>query len=276
MMKAFKVFIWFFGGEPLIGYENPVKPIIDYAVSICDKLEKHLSISFTSNAGLINQRITNHISGLKVKPHFQVTLDGSRDYHNKVRFWKNGKGSYDTILENVQKLLEVGSEILLRVNFTKENYKSCDEILIDILGLNLNKYDSLSLIFRQVWQDIDQDPQTDEEMAETVNKFREEGFRVEAPLDLSHRSFSCYEDRTNQALVNYNGDVFKCTARDFETGKRLGFLNESGEIVWEAETLQARVCRKYTKQICQKCRIFPLCGGGCSQKAIEGSDMSVQ
>ena len=40
----------------------------------------------------------------------------------------------------------------------------------------------------------------------------------------------CYADRANSVIVNYNGDVYKCTACDFAKTKREGKLNEDGTI----------------------------------------------
>jgi uncharacterized protein len=33
-------------------------------------------------------------------------------------------------------------------------------------------------------------------------------------MDLSRNMYACYADNYNEAVINYNGDVFKCTARD--------------------------------------------------------------
>ena len=67
----------------------------------------------------------------------------------------------------------------------------------------------------------------------------------------------CYADRANSVIVNYNGDVYKCTACDFAKTKREGKLNEDG-------TIHAL----YSNKTCQECIIFPICDV-CSQKRLE-------
>lgn len=82
----------------------------------------------------------------------------------------------------------------------------------------------------------------------------------------------CYADKTNEALVNYNGDVFRCTARDFETFPRDGYLTNEGVIVWENDINNRRIMVKSQNKPCQTCRIMPLCCGGCTQKALDAQN----
>ena len=79
---------------------------------------------------------------------------------------------------------------------------------------------------------------------------------------------SCYADKKNHATINYNGDLFKCTARDFETKNREGFLDENGNLVWN-EKYDVRLNSKFKNKPCLDCRILPICNGGCSQQALE-------
>ena len=49
------------------------------------------------------------------------------------------------------------------------------------------------------------------------------------------------------------------------------FLSEDGELIWENGNLKKRMDAKFKNPPCLKCRIMPLCNGGCSQHAIENS-----
>ncbi len=82
---------------------------------------------------------------------------------------------------------------------------------------------------------------------------------------------SCYADKVNSAVINYNGDVYKCTARDFLKDQREGFINEEGKLVWENGNLERRMSSKFQNPPCLRCKILPICNGGCSQHALENS-----
>ena len=70
-------------------------------------------------------------------------------------------------------------------------------------------------------------------------------------------------------LINYNGDVFKCTARDFSEANSLGRLTPSGEIKWKKNMPEDYLTLKLSRPECRECRIAPLCGSGCCQKNRE-------
>ena len=87
---------------------------------------------------------------------------------------------------------------------------------------------------------------------------------------------SCYADKRYQATINYNGEVFKCTARDFTNNTGEGYLTTEGSVVWN-EKYEKRLSSKFKNPPCKECRILPICGGGCSQQALEsnGNDYCV-
>jgi uncharacterized protein len=80
---------------------------------------------------------------------------------------------------------------------------------------------------------------------------------------------SCYADKKNSAVINFNGDIFKCTARDFTNVKREGYIDVKGEVIWENDSLNRRLNAKFNNKPCLSCRIMPLCNGGCSQHALD-------
>lgn len=68
------------------------------------------------------------------------------------------------------------------------------------------------------------------------------------------------------------GDLYGCTARDFNRDNRIGTLSPDGETVFEEEKHFLRENAKYSKEFCYFCRIAPICGGGCKQRAVESCD----
>lgn len=77
----------------------------------------------------------------------------------------------------------------------------------------------------------------------------------------------CYADYDNSFVINYNGDVFKCTARDFEHNHRVAFLSSEGKIEMLKNT---RTSENRFKEACMDCSLLPICTI-CSQTHIESS-----
>jgi uncharacterized protein len=123
--------------------------------------------------------------------------------------------------------------------------------------------------FHRVWQNSKLD---DVEIIvdRNVKLIKNKGFNVKSSSYLNDTvRGSCYADKRNSAVINYNGDVFKCTARDFKTENREGFLTNEGEIVWENNSLEHRMEAKFNNKPCLACRLLPICNGACSQIALE-------
>lgn len=206
----------FFGGEPLLGYKKIVKPLIEYTNKVCSISETELMVSFTSNGYLITRDMVQFFKDNHVK-HFQITLDGNKDLHNKTRYQSRGSDSYSKIIENVKLLLESGIGVTLRLNYTDKNINSLRDVVEDFLDVDFSQKEQLFISFHQVWQNATVDIK--DEVNRTVEYCNSRGFQASVPI-FNNVKCSCYADKKNSALINYNGDVFKCTAIDFEKTKR--------------------------------------------------------
>lgn len=100
---------------------------------------------------------------------------------------------------------------------------------------------------------------------------------LDTGIPASKMDFSgfCYADRRNSCLVNFNGDLYKCTAKDFSTTKRDGYIDETGSLIWENDSLNKRLNSKFQNINCRDCRIFPICHGGCSTNSLELKDYCI-
>lgn len=82
----------------------------------------------------------------------------------------------------------------------------------------------------------------------------------------------CYADRANTLLVNTDGNIFKCTAVDFENA-----ANDSNIFsdTWKQELstkFEKRLKKCFANHNCLTCRIFPLCMGGCHKRVVSQSE----
>lgn len=264
----------FFGGEPLLYYDDIVRPVLEHCRRECRRCGVNLFVGFTSNGYLVNDAIIAHLTEDDEQKSFQITLDGNRERHDKTRFPTRGESSYDTILSNIRRLLGCGIEVILRINYTAANILSVREILEDIDTIGEQERKLLSISFHRVWQDRRMSSLPDSVVDETVEMFRKEFRNVSAAFSIDNLRYPCYADMLNEAVVNFDGNVFKCTARDFSDGNRCGVLAEDGSIVWN-EGVDSRDEAKLGRPVCRSCRLLPLCGGSCSQKAVEAEGMNV-
>lgn len=265
----------FFGGEPLLRFNKVVKPLLEYCTELCNDRKVTLGISFTTNAFLLNQAKIEYLRQFK-NVSFQITLDGSREYHNKTRFVasKPELGSYDKILEHINIAATSGMYVIVRINFTSDNLGSISLVANDLDKLiDINNRHNICVDFQRVWQDDVNEKEIDSTLDRVLAIFREKKFSI-SYLNKARIVTGCYADKKSGAVINYNGDVYRCTAQDFHLSPRDGKLTPDGEIIWENDIENLRGQAKFRNLLCRVCRVAPLCGGGCINTQLQNKDQS--
>lgn len=264
-----RVHLSFFGGEPLLNFEKTIYPLLVQIDEICLSENKLLDVHFVSNAYLLSENIIDKLHSLHLAQPItiQITLDGNEEMHNKTRHLVSGEETYTKILSNMRMAVNKDVQITLRFNCTGNNIRTFVDVLTDIKDWSTKEKAKIRIDLQQVWQDA---PRSDVDMQIEFKKIRElfmeEGFYVNEVRAISPSR--CYGDNANHCIVNYNGDLYKCSARDFTKENREGILTSDGNLEWnEKRTLRERI--KYGNTTCQACHIYPLCHGGCSQGKLE-------
>lgn len=264
----------FFGGEPLLNFNRVAKQLIDFATEQAISYNKVLTLSFVTNGYLLSNEILNYLHNLGHLTTFQITLDGNEDIHNHVRHTKTGGQSYEPILRNASHILKYSNmTLVLRCNFTAASLRSFIDVATDLSTWTDNPdidISHLTIDLHQVWQDLSNNKFTDINVTE--EEVREAFQLLSLPISIKRKAkrYRCYADRNNNALVNYNGDLFRCTARDFSPKRKEGVIDNMGHLVWN-ERSESRNAVKWANTTCQTCEIYPLCCGSCSQIKIESS-----
>lgn len=258
----------FFGGEPLLCYKEVVFPILNHATHLCHEYNVKISSHFTTNATLLTDEMIKELNALDFTTPigFQITLDGSKNIHNKVRVSPIEKNTYDTILHNVQSLLANGNQVYLRFNYASYNIESFRDVLSELKNVSLDERKRLNVNFQQIWQDKKKHPEIQQRAVELADEFKENDFKSDS--DTFYFRHVCYADLENHIVINYDGNVYKCTARTFTDENKEGVLNPDGSITWN-EKYAKRMAIKYSNQACRKCKIMPICNGGCSQNKMD-------
>ncbi|MFT4062035.1 MAG: radical SAM protein [Edaphocola sp.] len=255
-----------FGGEPMLYFDKTVLVMLKEIYPKMIENGINFTSDFTTNGLLINQGILENCKKYGVNS-FQITLDGHRERHNQVRFVSKSRGSYDEIVENIKLCLQNQLYVNVRINISKETIDNLLDIIGDFISLSSKDKEYLTFSFHEVWQE-EKNLTTD--ISQIVDKYRENGFRCaykgEQTASIKH---SCYADKYNQVTINYNGDAFKCTARDFESSSKEGVLDETGYIQWNEKFQKRMFDTRFQNKPCLECKILPVCNGGCSQQRIE-------
>ena len=139
-----------FGGEPLLYFNNAVLPIMKRIYAITQEKKVELSTYFTSNGLLIDQNVIDSCQAYGVTG-FQITLDGHRERHNRVRFISQSKGSYDKIRDNIKRLVRNEIKVNVRINCDRETLNGLEKIADDFFDMTAADRDYLTFDFHKIW-----------------------------------------------------------------------------------------------------------------------------
>ncbi|WP_255499301.1 radical SAM/SPASM domain-containing protein [Dysgonomonas sp. HDW5A] len=267
-MKSFS--LRFFGGEPLLYFYDSCYPIMKTFQLLCNMHKVKGNIGFTTNGFLINDEMVSKFKEFN-DLFFQITLDGYKDEHDSVRYTSRQKGSYDRIVKNITTLVNNNFVVLQRINYTPDKLNNSHKILADLTNIECDKRKNIVTSFHCVWQTSKLAYNTNNynNLLDQMDLFEANKIPTDSHLRLHKVQEVCYADIQNSAVVNFNGDLFKCTARNFDTVNRVGYLDESGIPVWDSDKIEKRERAKVLNKKCLSCRILPVCKGGCSQHRLE-------
>lgn len=264
--------ITFFGGEPLTNFNNIAYPLSCKIKRLLESNNKVFHTFFITNGTLIDEEMSIKLN--EINAAFQITIDGDRNKHNKVRVRKSGvKETYDDIFRSLyyinknvsSKYPDTSRVITLRINYDNQTLKNIGNILDDIKGLDNNK---VGIHLERVWQTQGNEDQK-KLLIETIIKFTQNNFTVGYGL-FGNRRVSCPAEIYNYAIINYNGLVYRCNGRNLTKDNYEGQLTDDGEIIWKREILRQRLGKStFENEMCLKCKMLPMCMGPCSQKCIE-------
>lgn len=269
--KYQEIVISFFGGEPLLCYDDIIKPLLERIKEIQSDTQTVFSIHITTNATLLTPTMIDFFA--RWNTSFQITIDGNEFLHNLVKNLPDRSvSSYRIIINNIRKLLQQKLYVGIRFNYTAKTLPRFIDVLSDINHWTDEEKKYANISFHRIWQD-NKVPfeEIKPVLSDAEEKCRQIGFYVNSHTSNTVRR--CYADKDSSFVVNYDGSIYKCTARDFTEENKEGELLLDGSIAWN-ERYKKRQAVMYGKKECKNCIIFSLCRGGCSQSILENNNFS--
>ena len=244
----------FFGGEPLLKYNKVIKEIIYKAKELCERFNTSFQLAFTTNGVCLSSKIEDDLISLTNHVSIQVAFDGGKDAHNNVKHFPNGKGCYDIVLKNLTYAIDHGVLTTIRCNYTNESILSFRGLMDDFRFAW--KRDNFRFSFHKVWQEIESESL--QEKREKIKTYvGASNVKSNINSNLVDSLYPCCFDYDHNILINYNGDIFKCTARDFKPEHRIGYLSHYGEIIYN-DNLHLDFKSSLTTD-CFDCKLLPIC-----------------
>lgn len=275
-LKSFDSFVvdWF-GGEPLL-----VKDVVMRVNREMKEIARQNNVSYigrmTTNGSLLDLEtfealVNNHVL------YYQITIDGPEQIHNKQRPLKNGGNSFSAIIENLKRIRDCCKSnlfnITIRINITREILESMDDFLT-MYKEEFNEDSRFTLSFEPVqdWggkkvQDVKGSLVMDfKDYFDKMDEAMKDGINLSVGFAKNKDAWICVACKSNGYVLNYNGELLKCTMGIYDENEqvrdsnRVGFISESGKMVVDEKKIAAWMRDNKTEK-CLECRYYPLCGG---------------
>ena len=118
----------FFGGEPLMNWQV-VKDLVAYGREQEKLHDKHFRFTLTTNGVLLNEEVQAFVN--KEMDNVVLSLDGRKEVNDRMRPFRNGKGSYDLIVPKFRRLAESRNQqkYYIRGTFTRQNLDFSKDVM---------------------------------------------------------------------------------------------------------------------------------------------------
>jgi uncharacterized protein len=130
--------VGFYGGEPLLQFEL-ISKIVEYTEQQAQG--KSLVFHMTTNGSLLTDKVVSFL----VEHDFQllISIDGREESHDRNRVFKNGKGTFETIMKNLRGIKESYPDYYSHIHINtvldpKNDFDSMIKLENDLVGLRKN------------------------------------------------------------------------------------------------------------------------------------------
>lgn len=254
--------IQWFGGEPLVNYK-----IIDYITEklkpLIEKYNIKYSSTMISNGYLFNDELIKKAKNEWKLKKIQITLDGLKDTYQKIK-QINDENAFEKVLENISKLAKNGIKVSIRLNYSSKNF---DEILnlIDFLSDFYKNQANISIYAKRIFEEMDK-KSTISMDKKIFKKLVDKKYFRNNLSSIKPSSLTCMANNVNHFVINADGKFLKCArALNLPCG-------EVGDIknLKLNKNINTWIKTQYPKK-CYKCKLFPLCLGGCTMERLLGN-----
>ena len=280
----------FFGGEPLMNWEV-VKELVRYGRSIEEKNNKHFRFTLTTNGVLITDEVIEFCN--KEMDNVVLSLDGRPEVHDRMRPFRGGQKSFDTISPNIKKFADsreaLGKEYYVRGTYTRFNLDfSKDVLFLADQGFRQISVEpvvcdpSLEYAIRE--EDIPvlcrEYDILAEEMKSRIGKDNEFNF-YHFMIDLEggpcvYKRLSGCGAGSEYLAVTPDGSLYPCHQFAGETEFLLGNVRDGIDEKKQGLIEKFKSLNVYTKKECSRCFSRYYCSGGCAANAYhENHDITL-
>jgi uncharacterized protein len=263
-----KVIVSLFGGEPLLKRDE-IFSYLEYLMIQSKKYGYELITNIVTNGYLLDGKTISELLKFNCVS-IQITLDGKKEVHDKLRTLHGDGETFDRIVDNLKMAIQYSSEItsnvnfVVRVNLLNQDIRDIESIL---KLFNTDERKKINMYFRPIYKTnhyTEPNSNTIFDLKKFYDVAKENGFGIlKSPYSLQYcESFG----GSNFFYITPDLKIWKCM-NDMSTEKaNIGNIDETGLIQLNVENIAEwyQKSNPFKDEKCRDCYYLPLCFGGCT------------
>ena len=267
------VHISLYGGEPTLSWDFVVFTL-EKVKKICDARGIRMVTSMLTNGFLLDKQKALDLIPFNFNS-IQVTLDGSKDFHDKRRYTEKGEPTFDVILSNIHDLIQVSDNVKvnIRMNCDKENIESIPE-LAECIYNNFGS-DRVAINFGYIIVNPSKENNHSTTPCLSDINITEQSFAEQLPTlfasiakygfktpEYYHFDGYCAAKTNHCFTLHPSGDIYKCLTM-------VGIEEQRAGTVFDVKQFENYFNKDaYLECIKKKCCFLPLCHAGCPYNSL--------
>lgn len=266
--------VWF-GGEPLMGLAT-IRSLSRRMLLMCRKARVKYDAFIVTNGYFLTPEVARELFSLRVTS-CQVTFDGPAMLHDQRRVLLSGRGTYETIVDNLRQVIEqVPMQVSARINIDDRNAGQVRELLDDLAARGFGGRQNFGVYFAPIEAITEPCHACSQvQIGKTAyGQLEAELYRyaVERGLcGLPKPSLfvgNCQAVRPNGLLLGANGDLHKCWDTMHEPELKVGTIFEPEKLAENPIFQRWLGWTPFANPVCRGCKILPMCTGFCAYKFV--------
>ncbi|MFA5230343.1 MAG: radical SAM protein [Candidatus Paceibacterota bacterium] len=274
-------FIWH-GGEPLLLGIEYFDKIIYYQKKYRNPKQR-IKNSLQTNGTLINDDWIEFFQ--KYNFGVGISLDGNQECHDRQRFYRGGKGSFNDVINAIHLMQAHNFKFGIIQVLTKENLPYCKEIFdFFTKELDLKRWCINQMCYIENGQLAKESVTNDEYYSyikETIDLWLECNNESLSVREIDNMMSGVYKVRPNNCNYNgtcgnyicadYNGDVYPCDRFSSNHDLCFGNINQMDLL----DIVHSKTRKNFISAIrkinddCAECEYFMFCHNGCPHHRIK-------
>lgn len=262
--------IMLFGGEPLLELEKHLF-LLKNLTGWC----RDQGIAFMGNISTNGSLLTEKNVDL-LKPYInsaQVTFDGPKSIHDRIRITHGDKPTFDKIVRGIKLLQAEKINVTIRAQVDADSPERLFALIDELkqasllapphvkvsIGMlrNFSKWSACSQRQNHV------EPGSDMErrlmaLSETILPVQRPAVQILPCITAG-----------NMLCVDPRGNLYKCVTSLTDPTRRVGHLNSDSKFVFTPHYRQFYDRKPWLLDDCRKCALLPHCGGGCPKSTLQ-------